>query len=64
MRRLSFPRRAWLPAAVGVLALLVAGYFWLRDSSLVAVDDVTITGASGPDAPQHRERAQRPSPAT
>ena len=52
MRRLSFPRRAWLPAAAGVLLVLVAGLFWLRDSSLVAVEKVTITGASGPDAPR------------
>ena len=26
------------------------GWFWLRDSSLVAVDHVTVTGVSGPDA--------------
>ena len=52
MRRLSVPRRGWLPAAAGVLVLLVALGFWLRDSSLVAVDEVTITGASGPDAPR------------
>src|SRR5918997_4443648 len=53
MRRLStLPPRGWLLAAAGILALLVAGFFWVRDSSLVAVNDVTITGASGPDAPR------------
>ena len=53
MRRLStLPRRGWLLAAVGALVLLVAAAFWLRDSPLVAVDEVTVTGASGPDAPK------------
>jgi len=33
-----------------VLALLAAGWLWLRDSELVAVKRVTVTGASGPDA--------------
>lgn len=33
-----------------MVALLALGWFWLRDSSLVAVDDVTVTGLSGPDA--------------
>jgi cell division protein FtsQ len=35
-----------------VVALLLAGWFWVRDSSLVAVKQVTISGASGPDAAQ------------
>ena len=52
MRRLSFPRRGWLPAAVGVLLVLVALLLWLRDSSLVGVERVAVTGASGPDAPK------------
>jgi cell division protein FtsQ len=33
-----------------VVALLALGWFWLRDSPLVAVDEVTVTGVSGPDA--------------
>jgi len=33
-----------------VVAVLALGWFWLRDSSLVAVDQVTVTGVSGPDA--------------
>jgi cell division protein FtsQ len=41
-------------AVAAVLALLVAGWMWLRDSSLVAVDRVTVTGISGPDAPRVR----------
>jgi cell division protein FtsQ len=46
-RRKSSPTR-WAIAAAAVLAALTAGYFlWLRDSSLVAVDDVTVEGVSG-----------------
>lgn len=53
MRRLStLPPRGWLLAAAGILAVLVAGFFWLRDSSLVGIDEVAIAGASGPDAPR------------
>lgn len=40
--------------AVVVFALMVPGWFWLRDSSLVRVDEVTITGVSGPQAAQVR----------
>jgi cell division protein FtsQ len=40
-------------AAVIALALaLGGGWLWLRDSSLVAIQRVTVTGASGPDAGQ------------
>jgi len=46
-RRVS-PRTLAIVAAV--LALLVGGWLWLRDSSLVAVKRVTVVGASGPDA--------------
>jgi cell division septal protein FtsQ len=45
-------RLAYLLAACLVLA---AGYqFWLRDSSLVAVEDVTVTGLTTKDAPRLR----------
>jgi cell division protein FtsQ len=38
-------------AAIVVLALAAGGvWLWLRDSSLVAVNGVTVTGASGPGA--------------
>jgi cell division protein FtsQ len=39
-----------LATAAAVVAVAALGWFWLRDSSLVAVDDVTVTGVSGPDA--------------
>lgn len=42
--------------AVGVLALLCAGlgWLWLRDSGLVAVNDLAIDGLTGPEAPAIR----------
>ena len=47
--------RPWLLAGLAALAaLLVGGWLWVRDSSLVAVERVTVTGISGPDAPQIR----------
>jgi cell division protein FtsQ len=33
-----------------VIAVLGLGWFWLRDSSFVAVENVTVTGVTGPDA--------------
>jgi cell division protein FtsQ len=53
-RRLSLRVRVAL-AAVTVLALLGGGWLWVRDSSLVAVRKVTITGAYGPEATQIRQ---------
>jgi cell division protein FtsQ len=41
-------------ALVAVLALLGGAWLWLRDSSLVAVRKVSISGVSGPDAAQIR----------
>jgi cell division protein FtsQ len=52
-RRPRFRLRLAL-AVVAVLALLGGAWLWLRDSSLVAVRKVTITGVSGPDAGQIR----------
>src|ERR687885_233188 len=43
------------PLAAGVLAVVVAGWAWLRDSPLVAVRTVTVTGVSGPDAREVRD---------
>jgi cell division protein FtsQ len=37
-----------------VLAVLAGGWLWLRDSSLVAVKRVSVTGLSGPDATRIR----------
>ena len=47
------PPRVVLIAA-GIAAFLALGFIWLRDSSLVAVDDVTVTGITGPQAARVR----------
>lgn len=44
------PRRGAVLLVVVAATLLGAGWMWLRDSSLVAVEHVTVTGATGPDA--------------
>jgi cell division protein FtsQ len=59
-RRVSLPRprlslrsrfvRRLLIVVVLVGALLLGAWLWVRDSSLVAVTKVTVTGATGPDA--------------
>jgi cell division protein FtsQ len=55
---LSLPRRRPPARAVAacacVLALLGGGWLWLRDSGLVAVHDVSVTGLSGTEAPRVR----------
>jgi cell division protein FtsQ len=55
-RRLRLPRvpPRVLIAMVVVVALLAGAWLWLRDSSLVAVRRVAVTGVSGPDASQIR----------
>lgn len=53
LRRLRLRPRV-IVALLAVLLLLGGGWMWLRDSSLVAVEHVRITGASGPDAGQIR----------
>ncbi len=55
-RRLVRRRRARivLVCAAGI-ALLVGGWLWVRDSPLVAVDRVQVSGATGPDAGQIRQ---------
>lgn len=55
-RRRRWPRLGprFLAAIVGLVVALAAGWLWLRDSSLVAVQRVTVSGVSGPDA--HRIR--------
>ena len=61
MRRPPLPTRLPHPpvrataAFLCVLGVLGAMWLWLRDSSLVAVRSVTVTGVSGPDAGQVRE---------
>ena len=57
VRRLPRPRGGWgriLVAVLAVLALAAGGWVWLRNSSLVAVQRVTIVGVSGRDAQQIR----------
>jgi cell division protein FtsQ len=41
-------------AGVAVLAVLAGAWVWVRDSSLVAVNHVTVTGVTGPDASRIR----------
>jgi cell division protein FtsQ len=53
-RRIPRPGRRFLLALVLIVAVLAGGWLWLRDSSLVAVKRVTVTGASGPDADEIR----------
>jgi cell division protein FtsQ len=49
--------RKWLLIALAALVVLAAGYqFWLRDSSFVSVEQVTVTGLTTKDA--SRVRAQ------
>ena len=57
-RRLRVPVRVVL-AVAGVILLLGGAWLWVRDSPLVAVRKVTITGVSGPDAGQIRALLSR-----
>jgi cell division protein FtsQ len=49
-RAVRLPGPRLIAAFALTLALLAGGWLWLRDSSLVGVRRVTITGVSGPDA--------------
>lgn len=54
---LSLPPRARRPLAVALLALAILGaayFLWLRDSSLVAIDEVEVSGLTTRDAPRVR----------
>ncbi|HKG03361.1 MAG TPA: hypothetical protein VKB03_09270 [Conexibacter sp.] len=48
------PRPRTLLATGAALVLLLAGWFWLRDSSLVAVRTVEVTGIDGPQGTRVR----------
>lgn len=48
------PRPRTLAALGLVVLVLTGGWLWLRDSSLVAVREVTVTGAGGPQAARIR----------
>jgi cell division protein FtsQ len=52
------PSARAVAGCAAVLALLGGGWLWLRDSSLVAVRQVTVTGLTGPDAPRVRAALQ------
>ena len=52
--RLTPRVRLAIVAAVLLAGLLFAAWLWVRDSSLVAVDRVTINGTTGADAPEIR----------
>jgi cell division protein FtsQ len=51
---LHLPGSRTVAVLVAVLALLGGGWVWLRHSSLVAVQRVTISGVRGPDAHEIR----------
>jgi cell division protein FtsQ len=53
--RLPHLGRTALIALAVVIVLLVGFFFWVRQSSLVAVRKVTVTGVTGPDAAQIRQ---------
>jgi cell division protein FtsQ len=44
----------WGIVVVLLAGALVGGWFWVRDSSLAAVNTVSITGITGPEAPDVR----------
>ena len=48
------PRPRLIVAVVAALAVLGGAFLWFRDSSLVAVRDVKVSGVSGADAPAIR----------
>ncbi len=53
VRRLALALRPSPPVLAGILVVLLAatgGWMWLRDSSLVAVRKVEVTGLTGPQA--------------
>ncbi len=57
--RRSLPRPALVAIVFAIAALLFGGWLWVRDSSLVAIKRVAITGVSGPDASRIRAALTR-----
>jgi cell division protein FtsQ len=53
------PSPRLIAALVAALVLLVAGWFWLRDSSLVAVRSVEVTGVAGTQGAAVRDALQQ-----
>ncbi len=52
--RLRRPSLSLVVLLLVVVAALAAGWLWLRDSSLVRVDQISVTGATGLSAPAVR----------
>ena len=52
------PPARFVVIAAAVLAVLAGGWLWLRDSPLVGVRQVTVTGADGPQAAQIRRAVE------
>jgi cell division protein FtsQ len=48
------PRRRVLAAVALAVLVLIGAWLWVRDSSLVEVREITVTGASGPQAARIR----------
>ena len=55
--RLRPPRPKLLVAILALVLALGGAWLWIRDSPLVAVNRVQVTGESGPDAGQIRSAA-------
>jgi cell division protein FtsQ len=51
--------RRGLLGAAALLLLLTGSYLFLRDSSVFEIRDVTVTGVSGPDAPEVESTLKR-----
>jgi cell division protein FtsQ len=59
---LRLPRRVRVIALIATIAAACAAilyYAWFRDSGLVKVQDVTVTGATGPNAGQIRDTLEQ-----
>ena len=57
--RVPRPPARLLFIAAALIAVLLGGWLWLRDSPLVGVRQVTVTGADGPQAAQIRRAVEQ-----
>jgi cell division protein FtsQ len=57
--RVPRPPARLLFIAAAVITVLLGGWLWLRDSPLVGVRQVTVTGADGPQAAQIRRAVEQ-----
>jgi len=61
-RHLRPPRlraRAWVLLAVLLAATAFGAWLWIRDSSFVRVEQVTVSGVTGPEAPEVRDALEQ-----